>query len=594
MPFVKQRGCREPARAEPTAARTPLPCVHEGHTCAPPADKAGDGRTYLHCDILGTVCRCNCGPPPTCNSYEADDPDAAPEPPAPKVEPLALTEVGPAGLSKGRSGWAFNAGLIRFKGRLLLTYRTDWAGAHCHVAELNEDYGVRRTVALPHLAHPAASFGREDPRPFVFRGKLHVWYVGVAGTSGPTNMLYARLSDSLQVEEVFAPEFFGRRSWEKNWSPFEWAGELFAVYSIAPHVVLHIRGNQAYPFAETDTPFPWAGGHLRGGASPVRVGDQFYHWFHGRKDQGWVYNVGLYTFEARPPFRVTRMTPAPLLEGDPKDTDGNYCPVTFPCGSVLEAGGWKVGMGWNDRKVMVGEWDAAAVERALAPPGTDAKPPFVILSYPRTGSHLLAELLHTSGLPCTGEVLHPDGEQERGLALAPPGDPAMGPPAAGGCVLQSGDYVSSHHATWERLVRGRNLPVVALTRTDLGAAWASHHYAGLAGRHVIAGAVDPDRPAERTLPSAVPFARTILAVEAGRRRLYPANPRLAVTYEELTADPAGTLARVRAFLGVGPGVSPSPRGRKVPVDYRTHFANYAEVMAAARRELPAHAHRFPG
>lgn len=363
-----------PDGSPPPAART-LPCVHEGDVLRPCGSCAGDRAEARHvrgCDLFGECARGEPVVPRVCAACDryAPDPSLLP-PPAPPPAPLSLVEVGPEGLAKGQSGYAFNAGLVRYQGRLLMSYRTDWAGAHCHVAELAEDYTPQFTRVLPELAHPRANVGREDPRLFVFRGRLHVAYIGVeraAGGGVVTNQMYARLTDDLRVEEVFYPEYQYRRAWEKNWQFFEWAGELFAVYSIAPHVVLHVLGNKAYPFAETPTPFAWSGGHLRGGAPPVLVGDRFYHWFHGRRDAGWVYNVGLYAFEARPPFRVLGLTPDPLLAGDPAATDGNYCPVTFPQGAVLEGGRWKVAMGWNDRKVKIGEWDAAAVDRALGLP----------------------------------------------------------------------------------------------------------------------------------------------------------------------------------------------------------------------------------
>lgn len=367
---ARARAARVPGAAPaPALPRRELPCVHEGDVLRPCGSCAADRAEARHvrgCDLFGECARGEPVVPHVCASCTSYAPDPALLPKMP--DPLALTEVGPAGLGRGRAGFAFNGGYIRHQGRKLLFYRTDWSGAHVHVAELNEDDTVRRSVVLAHLAHPLANVGREDPVPFVFRGRLHTMYVGVerVGRAGVrTNMLYARLTDDLAVEEVFAPEYQYRAEWEKNWSPFEWEGELFVVYSIAPHLVLHLRGSKAYPFTETPTNFPWAGGHLRGGAAPVRVGDRFYHWFHGRRDSDWCYNTGLYTFEARPPFRVLALTPEPLLWADTGATDGNYCAVAFPRAAVLEGGRWKVGMGWNDRKLKVAEWDAAAIDAAL-------------------------------------------------------------------------------------------------------------------------------------------------------------------------------------------------------------------------------------
>jgi predicted GH43/DUF377 family glycosyl hydrolase len=341
--------CRHFGRAVPAAERDrlSLDVRKDWHHCLHPARPKGEH-----------VCRCEgCGA--NCPGYDGGT-----------LDPAAVLPIDARKLSRGRAGFALNAGLIRHAGRLLLAYRTDWAGAHCHVAELADDLTPVRTVGLAELRHPRADHGREDPRLFTFRGRLHVAYIGVQGAPKGvvTHQMYARLTDDLRVEEVFYPDYAFRRAWEKNWSFFEWENELFAVYSIAPHVVLHVKGNKAYPFAETPTRFPWSGGHLRGGAPPVRVGEHYWHWFHGRLDANYRYNVGLCVFEARPPFNVVALSPDPLYWADGLNTDGNYCPVVFPCGAVLEGGRWRVSCGWNDRGIRVLEWNHATVAAEMGVP----------------------------------------------------------------------------------------------------------------------------------------------------------------------------------------------------------------------------------
>jgi predicted GH43/DUF377 family glycosyl hydrolase len=291
------------------------------------------------------VCPCQgCGS--GCSGYTVD-------------APTRVVRINGDGLPLGGSGIAFNGSIIRYRGKLLLAYRTDWAGAQVHVVTLNpETFQPNPATAVTlRLRHDRASFGREDPRLFIFRDRLHVAYIGVepGGASVLTNQMYARLKDDFQVEEIFYPNYPGRAEWEKNWQFFEYADDLYAVYSIAPHRVLHIRGNEARLVHETPTPFAWAGGHLRGGAPPVRVGQRFYHWFHGRTDHDWRYNYGLYTFAADPPFPILSMTPEPLLWAGP-ETDGNYCPVHFPAGAVHDGGKWLLSLGVNDRRVEIHEW----------------------------------------------------------------------------------------------------------------------------------------------------------------------------------------------------------------------------------------------
>lgn len=348
-----------------------VPCVHLGDPTGEKVEcKTCAGRVKLKvysCEVHGTctiktrhdgASGCCAG----CKEYQRPE---ARTPPA----PLRVVPIGSGGLETQPGGYAFNGGLFRWQGKLLCCYRTGWAGAKLHVAELNEDYSVIRTIPVKMPYHPRCSYGREDPRLFEFGGRLHVSFTGVqgAGRKGVvTNVLYARLTDKYQVEDLFYPPLRPRMGWEKNWAFFQHGKDLYCVYSISPHRVVRAHGIAPAEFAyEQPFRFPWSGGHLRGGASPVRVGDRFYHWFHGRKDPGAIYNVGVYVFEAEPPFRPIAASAEPLLAGDPKQTDGNYCPVTFPCGAVLENGIWRIGMGINDRRLAAAEWDATTIDEYL-------------------------------------------------------------------------------------------------------------------------------------------------------------------------------------------------------------------------------------
>lgn len=282
----------------------------------------------------------------------------------------------------GTEGESFNCSLLRHRGRLLLAYRTGWAGADVHVAELSgPDYTPGPSTTLG-LVHHKASWGREDPRLFVFRGRLHVAFIGVEGPQGPTSQLYARLRDDLSVERVFYPHYAGRREWEKNWGFFEHNEELYAVYSIAPHKILHVSGDKAYPFTERRTNFLWTGGELRGGAPPCLVGDEFVSWFHGAKQVGGRrrYNVGVYTFQAWPPFRPRQMTPDPLLWADPIDCPPNvWADVVFPSGAELEGDTWVVSSGIHDRWCEIHEWSDGDVRSLLRGPTVARELPCVHL-----------------------------------------------------------------------------------------------------------------------------------------------------------------------------------------------------------------------
>jgi predicted GH43/DUF377 family glycosyl hydrolase len=294
--------------------------------------------------------------------------------------PKRIVRISREGLASVGGVHFFNGSVIRYKGRLLFAYRTGWAGSEVAVAELNENYEVLQSRILP-LRHDSATVGREDPRLFLHHNRLHVSFVGVKRIRGAiaTNQLFARISDDLHVEDVFAPSYLRRKAWEKNWTFFEYLGALYAVYEVLPrHRILLVRGGAAGGGYSTSTSWEWTGGHLRGGAPPVLVGDEYICWVHGAADAPHPmtmngrrrYSVGIYAFEAKPPFRVTRVTKDPILWADPTicpDPAAIWADVVFPAGAIFENDMWKVSLGVHDRWNEIHEWSAKDVDRLLKP-----------------------------------------------------------------------------------------------------------------------------------------------------------------------------------------------------------------------------------
>lgn len=334
------------------------PCVHLGRIALWP-EKPDVFRDWRSCDRgHGIVCACQqCK---TCPDYAAETETPTPTPTEPTMSaeldeirwPVRFDE---SNLAPGQPGRRFNSSIIDWKGEFLLAYRDGWAGSEIHLIRLDRSFRPKGASVKLDLMHwRDANYGREDPRLFTFRGKLHVAYIGVVGGDQihHTNVLYARISDGLAVEQVFSPQYPGRNTWEKNWSFFEYDSTLYCSYTIAPHRVLRIDGDRATLVYTTQTASRWSGGEPRGGASPVRIGDVFYEFFHASTEQYGhrVYQVGLLTFEAKPPFRVTSIVPDPILwahqESRPPD---QYASVIFPCGAVLYDGHWVVSCGIHDR-----------------------------------------------------------------------------------------------------------------------------------------------------------------------------------------------------------------------------------------------------
>lgn len=141
---------------------------------------------------------------------------------------------------------------------------------------------------------------------------------------------------------------------EKNWIWFFHNDLPHLVYLTKPHTVVRFdkkfEAQQTYE-TEWDARM-WKFGEPRGGTPPVRIGNEYWSFFHSSTPWKTVrrqYHMGVYAFEAQYPFRITRISPSPILSGSIKDPWGPKKPlVVFPCGAVMENGKWLVTLGVND------------------------------------------------------------------------------------------------------------------------------------------------------------------------------------------------------------------------------------------------------
>lgn len=263
--------------------------------------------------------------------------------------------------------------IARPDGSLLLASRDRLHGARVHLATLTagDDAYHATPLATLDLTAPGCESGQADPRLHYYRGRLHVAFYGSAVWGGREHQkqFYAEVNDVLSPGPVFRPVAPNEGDMEKNWSFFEHAGQQYAVQWIAPeHVVLRIDGSHVREIYRTPNPFPWSGGERRGGAPPVHRNGEFVSFFHGRLGDGVdaVYSVGVYAFQDKPPFRVTRQSVSPLLWARDADRQpANGCRVVFPQGAVERDSTWLVSMGAGDQRIEIAEWGIGDIEKIL-------------------------------------------------------------------------------------------------------------------------------------------------------------------------------------------------------------------------------------
>jgi hypothetical protein len=257
-------------------------------------------------------------------------------------------------LFHGYPGIRYNASLLRYGSDYLITYRDRRTEANVWLGRLDASFNPKGSPHMLSLAHPA--IGRDDARLFYFRGYPYIAYA-VLEEYWKFSVGYARLGSDLQVAEEFHLAYNGDS--QKNWSFFSYHNELYCVYKTQPvHTILRIKGNKAELAYESEFNFPWCGGEIRGGASPLlsQDGRTYVHWVHSSKWrnnlQAPLYEMSYLRFEAKPPFKVVECPSQPLFRADLSTWDKTdwWCPVIFPCGAVLHwDGSWTVSCGIHDR-----------------------------------------------------------------------------------------------------------------------------------------------------------------------------------------------------------------------------------------------------
>lgn len=274
----------------------------------------------------------------------------------------------------GAPGHVYNGASILWQGGRVLAVRVGGqiTRSSIFLARLEADYRPTGDCRKLDLVHPDCAHSQEDPRLFWHAGRPHLSFTGTRMDNGQliSNVLHAPLDDRLEPTAVYHPQVPGRTFWEKNHAYFDFNGRLMAVYSTRPHRILEIDGERAEFIAETAGPPQWAGGDMRGGASPVLHDGHWYHWFHGRSERPGKnvhYQIGCLKFEDRPPFKVVACTHEPVLSATAADDNSYGADVVFTCGATLEGDDWHVAVGVADRRVEIRKWTAAEIEARMRP-----------------------------------------------------------------------------------------------------------------------------------------------------------------------------------------------------------------------------------
>lgn len=176
--------------------------------------------------------------------------------------------------------------------------------------------------------------GIEDPRIFLFKNEE--WSIcnslGLSQQQNPcvNAMCIFKISDPILSFRILTiPLNINPSQRQKNWSPFEYNGELYCEYSIDPHVILKIDIDTGLAEQKWETgssnEIITSDTSLRGGAPPLLIYNHkilkfpeiFYLGVgHTRTRETSDYSHFFYMFESSPPFKI-------LAKSDQFKLDGN-------------------------------------------------------------------------------------------------------------------------------------------------------------------------------------------------------------------------------------------------------------------------------
>jgi len=265
----------------------------------------------------------------------------------------AMQKASPIKLEKQETALpnGYNPSFIDFNGSRIMTYR--W--------HRNGDWRTRIAVDSKEIVFPKQydDYSIEDGRLFTLAGKLMLSYVVARFEHGVQSAIvgYGELVNDggWRIVNHHQPKF-GRNEWtgiEKNWTPFEYKGQLRFIYASFPHqIVLEVDGDRVVK-AHKSGGVSWEYGDVRGGCI-VPHGTKLLRFFHSHTTRGpresWIYRIGAALMNPEPPFETIQVSSAPIIAGNEKWIPCRHWKqnVAFPGGAIATADGWKLAVGWND------------------------------------------------------------------------------------------------------------------------------------------------------------------------------------------------------------------------------------------------------
>lgn len=279
---------------------------------------------------------------------------------------------------------SYNPSLVRFQGRLLLSYRhhsrKDWR-TELGICVINEscDEVLRGSSKPIKPPDELKDNSWEDLRFHTYQGAL--WFsCTVSQWPAAVFRSVVVIGELLETEthwkiHRFCIPQFGRNDFtnlEKNWVFWEHQSKLYCLYMTNKDQQTILEFDESFRVEQVhkSKALPWKQGPPHGGAICRSPNGNYLHFFNARTGgtdrASHRYNIGCAELAGEPPFEVLRISASPLLlgeEGYCLDKNPRYKNnVVFSTGAIYENGQFLLAHGFNDAQCRIAKFTEAQLK----------------------------------------------------------------------------------------------------------------------------------------------------------------------------------------------------------------------------------------
>lgn len=273
---------------------------------------------------------------------------------------------------------ACNASIVRWHDKLILSFNAYSTGKEDQpnlmgLAILDEDFNV---FGNPHILDVPKNLW-QDARLVILNEALYLVFNGAI--EGEVRRMLIAQAHFNGIEFIIETprallNFPGENpnQWERNWIPFVFNNSLLLATHLSPHRILCpiLESQKCEEVASSNFSSSWAWGTPKTGTTAHIDGKHYLALFHSVKVMSSIhseckpiqhYFMGAYTFEDRPPFRITAISKDPIIGEHfyhgPEYSMCKPCRVVFPCGFIMDKQFIWVVFGRQDHEIWMAKLD---------------------------------------------------------------------------------------------------------------------------------------------------------------------------------------------------------------------------------------------